>query len=80
MHELSQEGYLRDEDVHMLIVLCPGGSDTINSSESRDEARNSFVAGGGNAKVPGHGVQFLMEMLQAVNHLGVLMIHVGCTR
>ena len=80
VHELRQERYLRDEAVHVLFVLCPRKSDTIHSSVGRDEAGNSFVARGGNAKVPGHGVQLFMEMLQAVNDLGVLMIHVGCTR
>lgn len=74
-----QEGHLRNEAVHLLIVLWIWRSRMITSSVGRDQARNGFMAGGANAKVPGHSVQLLVEVLEAVEDLGLIVINVGCS-
>lgn len=49
---------------------------TITPSVGRDEARNRFVARGADAKVPGHGVQLEVKVLQAVHDLELFVVNV----
>lgn len=52
----------------------------VVSSVGRDEAWNSFVARGADAKVPGHGVHLEVKVLQAVHDLELFVVKVryGC--
>lgn len=42
--QTGRTGYLRNEAVHLLIMLCIWRGDLITSSVGSDEAGNSFVA------------------------------------
>ena len=51
----------------------------IAPSVGRDEAWNSFVARGADAKVPGHGVHLEVKVLQAVHDLELFVVKVRCS-